>query len=235
MRDERRETKDTRGFTFVEVLIVIVIFSIIMLAVYGIFKGGLNVCKRIQNISLAEERIVLALERLGRDLGQIYKCNEEDLKFEGASSEIKFVAFGKVPLGLNQYHYAFDKQKEKLILKYQPVEDALEGKISRIKRELVSLNDLQFTYLSFDRESGEPVESDTWEEEDLPWGVRIDARMVSIVEVSEAGYVYVASGDKKETFEYERAKKQKTKTRVITKRIFLPIVKHIRPVVFGDT
>ncbi len=218
------------GFTFIEVCIVVVVFAVIITSIYGIFSGSLNTYRRIQNISFKEERVVLALERLSRDLQQICLPAEEELAFVGKSTLITFVAFSKNPPGLSQYTYQFDKRKKELILNQETVEDVLEGKRKKRKTVLAALDGFTLTYFGFDPETEDIFEVETWESEDPPWAIKIEAALAQPRKRrSKAGYVYVASGDKRETLEYDKEVTFTDNTKKITRRVFLPVARHLRP------
>ena len=215
--------KKSSAFTFIEVLIVVSVFAVLILALYGILYGGLSVCKRIKEVSFAEGKVVIALERLARDLRQVYECEEEELKFSGTSNEIHFVAFGNNTNGLIQSSYMFDKDKNKLMVVYENISDVLDGRDKKIIREIASLKDFKLSYLGFDGVLNEVSVGASWEEDALPLAVKVEATIASPKRRrAKSGYVYVASGDKRETLEYEREVAFEQETKVIIRRIFLP-------------
>ena len=221
--------KVSRGFTFIEVCIVVLVFSIVISAVYGVFKSGLSICRRVREFSFKEERIVLALERLTQQVKQIIAFSEEELEFQGKSNELVFVGFDNISQGFMRYEYKFDKKKKKLILSTQTIDDALEGK-GKKKRELVSLNKFSFIYFGSDPETGEIFETDEWESEDLPIEIKVQAtEYFPSTRSSKLGHVYVASGNKKRTISYEKEVSLEKDIRTIVRRVFLPVTRHLRP------
>lgn len=211
-----------RAFTLIEVFIVVVIFSVVILTIYGIFQGGLNICQRIKNISFSEEKIVLFLERLSQNLRQAYDCKQEELKFKGMPKQIVFVAFSKNPPGLNQYDCKFSEEEGKLILTYQSIESILEEREEeKVVKELANLDDFKLTYIGFDKKSAELIETDTWEQDYLPAEIKIEAKLTSRKKISTPVHVYVADKDKKQAIGYESRDSFKEDVQIFTSRVFL--------------
>ena len=211
-----------KGFTLIEVFIVVAIFSMIIVTVYGIFYGGIKICKRVQNISFSEEKVILFLEKFSRHLRQIYEFEDEDLAFKGEPDKIVFVTFDKILGGFVQYEYSFSAGEGKVILTYQSVGDVLAGNEEKSVKKSVSLDGLKLSYLGFSKESGSLIETDIWEEDSLPYQVKIEVEKISQKKASDTSHVYVADGNRKQALGYKSREYLEKSIETFTKRVFLP-------------
>jgi len=230
LKAKKKEENLSKGFTFIEVCIVVLVFSVVISVIYGVFRSGLVVCRRVKEVSFKEKKIVLALERLTKQLKQIINLSEEELKFKGEKEEIVFIAFDSAVKGFVQHKYYFDKSRKKLMVATQTIEDVLNGTRKKKQRELISLNGFRVYYFGCDQETGEVFEAEAWEQEDLPLAVKIQAtEYFPPIKKAKLGYVYVASGSKKKTLSYEKEVILEEDLRTITRRVFLPVSRHLRP------
>jgi prepilin-type N-terminal cleavage/methylation domain-containing protein len=175
------------GFTIVEVLVVLTIFSIVILAVYGVSRGGLEMYRRSQDFDLRERKIVMGLERLAGDLRKtvpLYKFESEvpeEWRFYsesgGGVSEEKHRLTFIVPhrdnlyrLSYDVYHGTGDSFQLRLLQ-----EDIEEGE-TVLERNLVSgikkgPSHKFFQYLKYNDMMQDYEWVDEWEEEGLPEAV----------------------------------------------------------------
>ena len=80
-----------RGFTLIEALLAVTLFTIVISSSFAIFSIGIQIWKRTQGASLAERKAVLALEKMGADIrmslrpkgGQEIKWVGGKMKFAG--------------------------------------------------------------------------------------------------------------------------------------------------------
>lgn len=172
-----------KAFTFIEVLVVLTIFSVIILAVYGVSRGALELYRRSRDFDLKERKIVLSLERLASDLRRAIPLDRldsdllDEWHFEGKSKELSFVAFDKNGLCRFSYLFVGDEDtslKLRLMQRYVTEEDIqLERDLADgIKRG--SLNKL-FQYLRYDSLGDSYEWVDAWDEEEgLPKAVKVE-------------------------------------------------------------
>ena len=190
------------GFTLIEVLIVVILFSVVVLAVYGVARGGLEVYRRSQNFDRKERKIILSLERLAEDLRQIIPLDELDSdlaqEYQFGDEEISFIICGKE--GLQRLRYVFKDEKLHLIQT-----DVKEERI-QLERDLVSgikkpSSDKLFQYLKYDDARDIYGDWGEWEEEeekkDMPVAVRVEIA-------------------------YEAEDKDEENIQIFTKTIFIP-------------
>ena len=164
-----------KGFTFIEIIVVLVIFSIILLAVYGVFRAGAMVTRRSKDLPVYERKVILALERLANDLRGICRTIEfevEEWQFNGSARQISFVGFCND--GLCFYDYKFEPSSGKFILTQSKV-DKLDEELEKTRlRELIEgIQDFDFEFLGYDRQIKDYFWNDEWEDkQELPIAVK---------------------------------------------------------------
>jgi len=58
LKAKKKEENLSKGFTFIEVCIVVLVFSVVISVIYGVFRSGLVVCRRVKEVSFKEKKIV---------------------------------------------------------------------------------------------------------------------------------------------------------------------------------
>lgn len=89
--------KSRNGMTFVEILIVSALFTVISLALYNVFSNGIKVWQRAQNV-VQEEDIIIFFEKLTKDLNNSY--NYAAIPFEGSGNKFSFPSIIPVNTGV---------------------------------------------------------------------------------------------------------------------------------------
>ena len=79
-----------KGFTLVELLVALCIFSIMTAAVVSVLSSGLKVYKRIKSFSGTQTDALIALEKLERDLNNTFIITGID--FSGSAENVSFPA-----------------------------------------------------------------------------------------------------------------------------------------------
>ena len=171
------------GFTFIEVFVVLTIFSIVIMAVYGVSRGAIKIHQRTREFDLRARGIVLGLARLTENLREAAPLSKigsdipEEFEFQGRSNELSFVCFGRE--GMRRLIYSFEPDTGgdyKLRLTQQDVQ---EGDIE-FERDLGSgikkgPSYKFFQYLAYNRELEIYEWNDAWAGEDgLPKAVRVE-------------------------------------------------------------
>lgn len=164
------------AFTLIEVLIVVMLFSVVILAVYGLASGGLNVYQRSQELGHKEKEVVLALERLAEDLRKIIPLEKldadlvKDCRFE--PKQISFFLYNRQ--GLQHLNYIFKDGKLHL------VQTDIEKDEIQLERDLVTgikkpSSYKLFQYLKYDsiEDIYEWVEQYKKEENNIPVAVKV--------------------------------------------------------------
>ena len=100
----RNNKLNNKAFTLVELLIAVSIFSVVSIAIYSTFSSGSSVLRRIKNIDLAQQKILLKAERFSRQLREQPDCRKK--LFLGAKSKISFA--GNLNYFPSRITYYFD-------------------------------------------------------------------------------------------------------------------------------
>ncbi|OGX19102.1 MAG: hypothetical protein A3K83_01905 [Omnitrophica WOR_2 bacterium RBG_13_44_8b] len=150
-----------KGFTFIEVLLVATIFSVLSLAIYSTFASGLRLWDRIQGEALSQRKIILNMERLSSDLRQSPVFSK--IGFEGTSSSISFPVLS----GTGIYRSTYIFEEKALLRKLVGFQDILEKKEEAdVKKILPDLEELKFSFGYLEQNKSEYSWKDTWDKKD---------------------------------------------------------------------
>lgn len=170
--------KNSRGFTFLELLIAVVIFSIAAIAVYSSFAVGIRAWRRGESDYKIRQEARYAFDLISRELNNA--INFRTIGFEGESDSVALVRALKVrnpdgsyTEGVYKITYTYDSQAQALYRILQTYEEA-EKENTGVKSLLlsnISQFELSYSYLDVDK----IIWKDSWEKEDwqLPLGVKI--------------------------------------------------------------
>jgi len=164
------------GFTFVEVMISITIFTIIIVTVYSAFNMGMKIWRRTQT-DKSLQRIRLAFLKIDKELRNTFFFS--GIPFNGSSTEIEF------PLSVSDG----DKENIYKITYSVDVDEVLEPKALTRKEELypedigehskekILLSSLKSVKFEYTYEPSDPSQDfewqDSWNENGLPSGIRL--------------------------------------------------------------
>ncbi|MFH1678286.1 MAG: prepilin-type N-terminal cleavage/methylation domain-containing protein [Candidatus Omnitrophota bacterium] len=135
----RNRNSNPIAFTFIEVLVVLTVFSIIILAVYGVSRGGIEICRRSQNFDIKERKIILGLERLSEGLRQAAPLDKfgpdlpQEWQFRGEEGEVSFISFGENKAV--RLSYIFESE-ESGFFKLRLIQEDIEEEEARFERDL---------------------------------------------------------------------------------------------------
>jgi len=163
------------AFTLVELLIAVSIFSVVSIAVYSVFNSGASVMRRIKNIDLRQQKILLKSQRIIRELREQPACRKQ--LFSGTKDKINFAA--NVDYFPSRITYYFDDAKGALMRVSDKLDKIIteKGKLdtelkSKPQTFLSGVRGIKFEYLYLDLKKNEYVWVDDWTQEYLPLGVR---------------------------------------------------------------
>jgi prepilin-type N-terminal cleavage/methylation domain-containing protein len=190
-----RGTGGQRGFTLIEVLVSTAIFSVVALAVYSAFAGGVGAWRRAQEFSAAYQTTRLVLEDMARELKNAVTISGTD--FVGESRSVSFLTVlheadgpGR-PADPRITRVTYEMQRDRATATYalsrrweSEVEGAPPG-----ETELVAnpISNLEFQYTSKDEQGRIGPWRDGWRvSEAVPLGVKItlvvgDTRFTKLV------------------------------------------------------
>jgi len=154
-----------RSFTFIELLVVITLFSILSLAVYTTFSSGIRIWRRIQDTSILQRRVFLGLERISQDLRQAL-----DFSKIGFSGKINEVGFPFLSAENEILRVSYFLEAETVYRKQENFKDIIEEKDNpKIRSMLSGIDDLKFSFAYQEDGKKEYTWKDTWgKEEDMP-------------------------------------------------------------------
>lgn len=199
----------SRGFTLLELLIAVTIFSIVAVAIYTSFNVGIRAWRKAEASYKIKQEARHAFDAIGRDLrGAI---NFTRMPFEGASGSVSFSralrisdSKGGYIEGVFKITYTFNAQDKALyyiLQTYQEDTKGEEGKKSLLASDVSDFK-LKYAYL----EGSEVIWKDYWNEEELniPLGVKVSIAYPSenegqAVEFSET--IFIPTGIIKEETE----------------------------------
>jgi prepilin-type N-terminal cleavage/methylation domain-containing protein len=164
------------GFTLIEMLITVAIFSVVSVAVYSTFSSGLSVWQRAQKTGIAENRDLLRIEKLGRELSGAFAF--KDINFIGAKDNLQLP--GIVDSDIARITYSFDAGKKILFRSVMRLADILAAKgeskelKSNVSAYLSGVDKLNFSYFYFDIQKNNYAWRDDWGLPSLPLAVKLD-------------------------------------------------------------
>jgi len=187
--------KTKHAFTFVELLVVVSLFSILSLTVYATFASGMRMWSRIQDTSLIQRKVSLGLEKFSLELRQALDFSK--IGFTGKSNEISFpfLADSVIQDGPSNgvvtvkeiLRITYFLEQKTLFRKLDTFKDILEEKEqAKIKTLLSDIEDLKFSFAY--REEGKDQYSwkDTWDkEEGIPVIVKMELK-IKDAQITEA-------------------------------------------------
>lgn len=146
------------AFTLIELIISSLIFSVVAVAVYFVFSGGINVWESAKDTRDYDRSLRLAGEVIARELRNSFKIS--NISFEGDKDIISFAGIwkdfsseeapedvlGRITYFLNQENIFCRKRQT-----YQEVFQGTEA--GKIKELISDVSELSFSYFGFDDES----------------------------------------------------------------------------------
>jgi len=197
--------RQAQGFTFIEMIIAITIFSIIAVSIYSVFKAGVRLWSRTNPLIQANQSTRYFFNTISADLKNSVSYNavsqdikifgsseEKNANFEGEEQRISFMTSvdvsgaGILPhTELARVIYSFDRSKKTV---KRAVATKAEGLSEDHAKAADILNDIddedfgfEYCYIIGASPTGYDYEwKDTWSDEDrdkgkIPRGVRIKA------------------------------------------------------------
>lgn len=171
------------GFTLIELIISITVFTIVIVTVYSVFYMGLKTWHRGQEKNSLQD-VRLAFLKIEKELNDTFFFS--DRPFKGTSTEIEFPLSISIPdedrkviyiitySVMKDEHSGFNElvRKEKLYIKDVKKSEEKSKKLLSLKRSI------KFEYA---QESSDPSQKfewqENWEEDKLPSAIRISLEM----------------------------------------------------------
>ena len=152
-----------KGFTLLELLIAILIFAVIVSAVYSTLYSGIKVWNKGDAHTRFPESSQMALNRITKDIRNVVRFS--GIKFEGEKHSISMPV---IKNGICKVRYYLDN--DNIMRDVQTYPESLIGQTN--KRELVpGIQELIFFYCNSDKEW-----KDSWEKDSLPYAVKLSIK-----------------------------------------------------------
>ena len=168
-----------RGFTFIEMIIVMGMLSVIGVAIFTTLSNGINIWNRL-NQAVTQEDINIFFDRFSSQLRNA--LNFSTIEFKGDKHEISFASIVTTPekvqsqnTGIGQVTYTYNKSK-KTITRQVKNYSQLHKRHKGLQQELLgNIHFFEFNYYSYNKKLKEYFWQDEWwRQEGLPLSVRIE-------------------------------------------------------------
>jgi hypothetical protein len=144
-------------------MVVVTIFSIIALAIGSSFISGMKLWNKAKEKDFPKYELFLSLESIARDFRQ--SICVPGVLFEGSSEEVSFPTI--VGDSIVKVTYKFDSQEKTLLRKEVGLKAVFSEneKENTTEKQVLSLEELSFSYLYKDVEKKSYIWIDTWEKD----------------------------------------------------------------------
>src|SRR3990167_4975623 len=184
-----RTVLSKKGFTFIELVLVMVILGVVGLAVYGTFANGLNIWKRITQQSQPED-INVFFEKITFDLRNSF--NLTGIRFRGGNTRVtfptrtKFIDDEQLKESIGQVTYAFNGRTKTIDQNAASYSDVFYKRAGQKRILAEDIHSLRFEYYIFDPNRKKYEWAQSWQDEDQPFGVEAEENLPLIVKVELA-------------------------------------------------
>ncbi|MCK5595595.1 prepilin-type N-terminal cleavage/methylation domain-containing protein [bacterium] len=152
-----------KGFTLLELLVAIMIFAVVVSAVYSTLYSGIKVWNKGDAHTRFPESSQMALNGIIKDIRNVVRFS--GIKFEGEKNSISMPV---IKSGICKVGYYLDNDKVMRDIRTYP--ESLSEQTN--ERELVSgIQELVFSYCD-----GEKEWKDSWGEDNFPYAVKLSIK-----------------------------------------------------------
>jgi len=166
--------KNRLGFTLVEIIVAVTIFSIIAAAIGSSFVSGLKIWDRARNTDLTRIDFLLTFEKVTRDIRQ--SVNVPLIGFVGTTTQFSFPVLSDN--SIVKVTYRFEPSEKKLICRRSLLKDVSDKCVETgaEEKDMLVLDELAFDYFYYDSDKKifKWSEQDGWiKEQGIPVAVRL--------------------------------------------------------------
>ncbi|MDD5545875.1 MAG: prepilin-type N-terminal cleavage/methylation domain-containing protein [Candidatus Omnitrophica bacterium] len=156
------------GFTFIELLIAMLIFSIVSISIYLSFNVGICAWQKGEGSYRSRQEARYLLGMLSRELKNA--VNSQVIVFSGSADSLSFC---RAVNGLFRVTYEFDEGEKAVYRVLQTYKDNASGGPGVRSRLASGMSVIKFQYLY--KKDGRPVWGDSWQEDykEVPFGVKV--------------------------------------------------------------
>ena len=172
-----------RGFTLIEILLTVSLFSICSLAIYNVFSSGVRIWARAEHFAV-EEDVSIFLDKLSEDLRNSFYYT--GIKFIGTQSRLtiptfvttladerSFLAQEELVTQIGSVRYYFDYEAHSILRAQANYAQALDVHFPEGKVLVRSVNSLRFIYYM---PGGKGVQPYSKINEVIPSGVYVEIK-----------------------------------------------------------
>jgi len=144
------------GFTFVEILLVVVLLGVIGVALYNAFANGLAIWER-SNYTFAEEDIMIFFDKISYDLRNTLPYSK--IRFNGNKHQLAFATVVSTPVDthkskgrsyfvdeIGRVEYEFDRSRRQLYRRQGNYSQALDGTFGEERLLMSNGPSVEFLY-----------------------------------------------------------------------------------------
>lgn len=165
-------------FTLIELLITVSIFSAVSIAIYAAFSSGMRIWRRVEKFNLADIRNIMKIEKLNKELRQVFIFKEKDIVFSGKKDQIQFPAV--IDSEINNVAYSFDAGSKMVLRGAVKLSDILSAKEKKkelppnMAPYLTKVDEFSIAYFYYDIVKAAYLWKDEWKENILPVAVKFN-------------------------------------------------------------
>ena len=168
-----------KGFTLIELVIVISMTALVSMAVYALFNNGVKVWK-VVNQQSPQEDVGIAFDKLSRDLTNSTKFS--GISFQGSETSIGFPALVICPSlggirGIAEVNYSYDPESGKLIRRQKDFSQIFSREDGQSAEIIKNIRSLRFYYYYLDSENNEYSWRKDWLPGAFPLAVRVELEL----------------------------------------------------------
>ena len=176
----RKSSSNRLAFSLVELLIAVLIFSVVIIAIYSTFSGGISLFRKIINVDISRQKVLLKIERFAREVRQQIPCRS--FLFFGSKVRLSFSGLSDFLPSRITYYY--DNQANALYRVIEPLSEIttntgsidLKVKADSSRVFLKNIKEVNFSYLFLDLKSNDYIWVEEWPFDYLPIAVKIIIR-----------------------------------------------------------
>ncbi len=174
------------GVTFIELLIVSAMLSVLSFAVYATFNNGIKAWQKI-NHELPEQNINIFFDKFTSDLKNCF--NFSNICFLGSENKIEFA--GLVPSSrlntttVGKIGYVYDSNSGILARELSDYSQIYNAEKGAIRKMLGDVKSLKFSYYFYDAEKQDYLWRQEWVGQKMPLAARVELEEEHDKQISE--------------------------------------------------
>lgn len=163
----RRQSDLKKGFTLIEIIVVMSLFSIVGLGISSTFISGMKTWDRVRRMNLTRGNVFFAMETMAGELRQ--SVDIPQINFEGEERWMSFPT--RVGEDIFKVVYLFDSDNKAIFRRHTRLVDVDKEKEAgdHTEKRILKADNFSLQYFSFDQERETYSWEDAWEEDNGPF------------------------------------------------------------------